>query len=139
MNPCKVYVCDLAIKIKIAVTKIQYQFTNSPEASLQFAVLAQAIRDLNVAGETKSALKYLHSDMQHVQICGNNPEWIRYVLKQCEIDIVAMSELIAAKEQEAKRKAEERAIIERLKRNEKQNTIFKGKLKKKPKKRVHNV
>ena len=71
------------------INRIRKVFPDGGEADLMFGVVRQAIRDA-VYSNTNSnsgdrshravAVRFLREDLIHAEVCGVNPEWIRYLL-----------------------------------------------------------
>ena len=74
-----------------AIKKIRTQFGDTPEHKLMFAIVEQAIKDLNsrVICDRKSAEQYLKNEIPHAELCGVDSEWVRRVLKKCGTDLGA--------------------------------------------------
>jgi len=78
--------------VRALVRKIGHQFPDKPEARLMLAIFAGALNDLitnqsgyEVEAARRQAAEYLSGDIWHAQICGVDPEWIRYQLKTAGI------------------------------------------------------
>lgn len=72
-------------KAMAVLRKIKLQFPDTPSGSLMYSIIAQAVRDLFTKSGRESAVKYLHSDMIHAEVCGVNPAWIKRLLKQAGV------------------------------------------------------
>ena len=82
-TPCKYYVIRDNIRVNIASKKIGYQFPDTPEGSLMYSIIDQAIADA-LRGES-SAIKFLTSTIPHAEICGVDSKWVQEVLIKCGI------------------------------------------------------
>lgn len=77
---------------KVVAKKIGYQFPDTPEGKLMFAILDLAIRDFAMTVRRNrvdhdeaikiSAYRYLKGDMEHCQRVGIDPAWVRRVINE---------------------------------------------------------
>lgn len=74
-----------AVMEAAAIKKLKTIFNDTPEHKLCFAILRQAIQDLRVKKYRSSALNYLNGPLVHAEVCGVDPEWVRHVLKVCNV------------------------------------------------------
>lgn len=78
--------------VRALVRKIGCQFPDNAEARMMLAIFAGALNDLitnrtgfEVEAARRQAAEYLAGSIWHAQICGVDPEWIRYQLKTAGI------------------------------------------------------
>jgi len=78
--------------VRALVRKIGHQFPDKPEARLMLAIFASALNDLitnqrgfEAEAARRKAAEYLMGNIWHAQICGVDPDWIRYQLKTAGI------------------------------------------------------
>ncbi len=70
---------------KAALMRIKPQFPKSPEGSLMYEIIAQAIMDLFDKKEARNARRYLTNEMPHAELCGVKSEWITNTLIKLEL------------------------------------------------------
>ena len=68
-----------AQRIRACVRKIGYQFADTPESNLMFAIVSQAAKDLTdkYGVIRRSAHEYVQNEIPHAEICGVSSDWIR--------------------------------------------------------------
>ena len=74
MNPSKKTLA------KAALRKICFQFPETPEGRLMFAIFEQTIMDLFIREHNNSAMVHLYGNIPEASLCGVDPGWIRSVL-----------------------------------------------------------
>lgn len=90
MNTMTAPVITKRKRAMFACEKIKTQFPTYPEAKLYFAVVALAVMDLSHGGALRRAAeRYLRGTIHAAEVCGVDSAWIRRVLRQFDLDVVA--------------------------------------------------
>lgn len=73
------------VNSRVAMRRIKFQFSGTPEGKLMYAILNGALLDLEDKSHKDQAKYYLNGPMIHAELAGVNPTWIRETLHKCGV------------------------------------------------------